>query len=86
MHHQCTFHGLHDWSSRMFEKLGWMVLAARDGRREPVRGYLSGLRHLADKIRSKHKETVDPDRRRDLEELLDNVVYLHEKAYVLLKP
>jgi hypothetical protein len=68
----------------MFEKLGWMILASRDGRKDVIRGYLSGLKHLCEKIRMKHKETIDIDRQHDLEELLENVDYLHKVASSLL--
>ena len=63
----CTYHGLHEWSSRMIERLGWMVFA----RHEPssIRCYCHGLQHLHSQIMKKQKETQDPDRRRDLEEL-----------------
>ena len=75
-HFNCTFHGLHDWSSRMFEKFGWMILARRNGHKDSVKSYIRSLRHLQEEIKSKHKETVDADRRKDLEELLANVQYL----------
>lgn len=83
-HHNCTFHGLHDWSSRMFEKFGWMVLAKRNNDKESVRCYIKGLKRLHDEIQRKHKETIDPDRSRDLEELLSNVHYLCETSKKLL--
>jgi len=79
-HYNCTFHGLHDWSSRMFEKFGWMVLAHRNGNKDSLKCYIRGLKHLQDEINKKHKETIDKDRRRDLEELLSNVSFLSETA------
>ena len=85
MRYNCTFHGLEECSSAMFEKLGWMTLAARDGNMESVRGYIAGLKHLTEKIRDKHKETIDKDRRKDLEELLANVKYLMGCTKMLLK-
>ena len=85
MHYNCTFHGLEEWTSHMFEKLGWMTLAARDGHLDSVRGYIAALKHLSVKIKDKHKETVDTDRRMDLKELLDNVHHLTDCAKMLLK-
>jgi len=79
-HHNCTFHGLHDWSSNMFEKFGWMVLAKRNKHKDTIKSYIRGLRHLHNEIIQKHKETTDTDRRKDLEELLSNVDYLAETA------
>lgn len=69
----------------MFEKLGWMTLAARDGHTDSIRGYIATLTHLSVKIKDKHKETKDVDRRKDLEELLENVKHLMACAKVLLK-
>lgn len=85
MHHNCTFYGLEEWACHMFEKLGWMTLAARDGHTDSIRGYIATLKHLSLKIKEKHKETVDIDRRRDLEELSDNVKHLTSCARMLLK-
>lgn len=78
MRYNCTFDGLHDWSTRMFEKFGWMILAHRDGHKKSIEGYLAGLKYLSHKIKNKHAETEDPDRKKDLEELLINVLYLSE--------
>jgi hypothetical protein len=83
-HYNCTFNGLHDWSTHMFEKLGWMVLASRNNHKDSVRSYLKGLKHLQDEILNKHKETIDEDRRKDLEELHSNVAYLAKTARELL--
>jgi hypothetical protein len=85
MKYVCTFQGLHDWSDAMFEKLGWMTLAVRDGNRHHVRSYISGLLYLVKKIKEKHAETVDTDRKNDLMELYNNVLYLHDMAKKLLK-
>jgi len=79
-HYNCTFHGLHDWSSHMFEKYGWMILARRNGHKDSVKGYIRSLKHLHDEIARKHQETVDEDRRKDLEELLSNVDVLAQTA------
>ena len=84
-HYNCTFHGLEQWSCAMFEKLGWMTLAARDGHMDSIRGYIATLKHLEVKIKEKHKETVDVDRRNDLDELLSNVKHLCVCAKTLLK-
>lgn len=83
--HNCTLHGLEEWTRHMFEKLGWMTLAARDKNKESVIGYLAGLDHLAYKILEKQKETVDVDRKKDLEELLENVRFLTRTSKKVLK-
>jgi len=85
MKYNCTFHGLNEWSDAMFEKFGWMTLAVRDGNMEHVRSYISGLKYLAMKIKEKHSETIDVDRKNDLMELQTNILYLHGMAKKLLK-
>ena len=83
-HYNCTFHGLHDWSSHMFEKLGWMLLAKRNNDKDSIRCYIKALKRLEKEILNKHKETIDEDRRKDLEELHSNVAYLAKTARELL--
>lgn len=85
MHHHSTYHGLHEWSSHMFEKFGYMLLAAREGSNDSIKGYIAGLKHLCENIRAKHKITKEEDRKNDLNELLINVRYLQSQAIKLLK-
>jgi hypothetical protein len=68
----------------MFENLGWMLLAKRNHNKGSIKCYIKGLKHLQNEIVLKHKETIDPDRRKDLEELKNNVEYLAEHAKTLL--
>lgn len=84
-HYYCTYHGLHEWSSRMFEKFGYMLLASRENHSQSIKGYIDGLKQLCKKIEMKHKITIDKDRKNDLEELLLDVKYLHTQACKLLK-
>ena len=69
----------------MFEKLGWMILAKRNKNKDSVSCYIKSLKHLQKEILLKHKETVDPDRQKDLEELHSNVACLAEHARALLR-
>jgi len=83
--YNCTFHGIHEWSSHMFEKLGWMLLAKRNKNRSSIRCFIKDLRHLLHEIDAKCLETMDPDRKKDLQELHSNVSYLAEHATTLLR-
>ncbi|NBV29716.1 hypothetical protein EBS02_12035 [bacterium] len=80
MHHNCTFHGLHQWCDHLFEKLGYMVLAHRNKHISTIKCYLKSLKTLQQEIKSKHAETVDIDRKKDLEEMLSNILYLEEQS------
>lgn len=82
----CTFESLHEWTSRMFEKLGWMVLA-RD-HPASIQCYLKSLQYLQSQIHQKYKETQDHDRRVDLEELGKQVLSLRTfvETHMILKP
>jgi site-specific recombinase XerD len=64
----------------MFRKFGWMILAHRKGKKDSIRAYIRDLKNLQEEIVNKHAETIDEDRRKDLEELLQNVQYLSDTA------
>ena len=66
-----THHGLEQWFKRMFEKLGWMVLAAnKEGTHyaEKVKQYKEEVNHFLKKVDAKLDEkcTQEKDRRDDL--------------------
>lgn len=82
----CTYEGLHEWTSHMFERLGWMVLARHHP--DSILCYQKGLQHLLSQIQHKKKETTDRDRRRDLQEMAVQVDILHQfvSDHLLLSP
>ena len=53
LEYKVSFHGLHEWYKSMFEKLGWMVLATRDGREHKIMQYKEGVQHLHEAIAEK---------------------------------
>ena len=73
-----THHGLHHWSKAMFEKLGWMLLAERDGHHHKIASYKRSLAELVEAIEEKIKCTHDADRIEDLQIIHKNVKTLVE--------
>lgn len=76
-----TCHGLHEWYVSMFEKLGWMLLAKRNGWNDKVATYKNSIHRLEEAVVHKHKHTKDMDRKRDLEIMLKNIHVLSEHIH-----
>ena len=68
-----SYKAIHMWYTSMFEKLGWMTLAARDGRDYKIDTYKQSLANLKAAITEKHKNMKDEDKKDDLAILLSNV-------------
>lgn len=79
-----TFHGLHKWSNCKFEKLGWMLLAKRDGHDSKIKAYKESLKNLCCDLKARIEVTQDQDRKVDLIILLRNSEYLLEAAERIL--
>ena len=79
--HEHTCHGLHKWYVAMFEKLGWMILAQRNGWHDKVMTYKNSVQRLEEAIVEKHKHTKDADRKADLKIMLENVQCLKEHVH-----
>jgi hypothetical protein len=79
--HEHTYDGLHKWYVGMFEKLGWMLLAKRNGWNDKVMTYKSSICRLEDAILAKWKKVKEYDRKMDLKIMLDNVLVLKEHAH-----
>ena len=79
--HEHTCHGLHKWYVAMFEKLGWMLLAKRNGWNDKIMTYKNSVHRLEEAILFKHAHTKDTDRKMDLKIMLDNVKVLKEHIH-----
>lgn len=75
-----TFNGLEAWTKRMFEQLGWMVLANERGYTDKITNYMSSLDRLREKLKCKIKAVKDKDKKEDLKILLFNVERLINHA------
>ena len=76
MHYPATYHGLHAWTQAMFEHLGWMILAKRDGNSIKIKEYKECIAHLKLSLEEKVAETKDDDKKADLLILHKNVLVL----------
>lgn len=75
--YEATFDGLNDWHRRMFEILGWMVLAnKKKGMKDKIVSYKKSLNRLKEALECKIKNEVDIDNKNDLIILLNNVIIL----------
>lgn len=78
MERDYTYNGLHKWYVRMFEKLGWMILADNYGDINRVKSYQKSLLKLVDALEKKIENTRDLDKQDDLK-------ILHKNSKVLLE-
>ena len=76
--HICTFEGLTHWTRNMFEKLGYVILAASRGDDYLVADYIRTLSELSVALNDKIKSIKDDDKREDLHTLSDHVNVLTE--------
>lgn len=79
--HQYTLCGLHKWYEAMFEKLGWMILAYRNGWHDMIATYKNSVQRLCDAIANKIKEVREADRKDDLKIMWQNVIELKEHIH-----
>jgi len=76
-----TLVGLTHWYKDVFEKLGWMVLmkAHREGHYK-IMAYKKSLKMLVEKLNCKLNTTTEPDRKTDIQIMIDNVKVLIHHA------
>ena len=75
-----TTQGLIKWYTHLFEKLGWIVLANKQGMKFKVDTYKKSITVLEEKLICKINMVNDPDKRNDLIIILNNVNILHNRV------
>lgn len=73
-----TFQGLSEWYDSLFEKLGWMVIANYEGRRDKVRMYRDSLIHFLKKAENKYRNIKSQDKKDDILIMMNKVIILLE--------
>ena len=82
--HDATFYGLHNWETKMFEKLGWMVLAKNEGNNLKIKAYMDCIHRLKSMLIKKMDQVQEKDRKDDLEILYGDTCILWRAAVFLL--
>ena len=79
---EATYHGLQEWYTAKFEKLGWMILAKERGMMDKVLSYQNSIHRLHSALDHKIKHMRDKDKKADLIIMKKNVEILleHVKA------
>lgn len=72
-----TYHGLEKWFVRLFEMLGWIILAIHNNYVTKVKSYIESIDHLKKALEEKITETKSLDQKSDLKNLLYNLKILH---------
>ena len=82
--HDATFYGLHKWETKMYEKLGWMVLAKNEGNSLKIKAYMETIHRLKDMLMKKMSQVEEKDRKDDLKILYDQACILWRAAVKIL--
>ena len=83
-HHKCchsTMMGLQIWYKKMFEQLGWMVLAKDRGLYDKIAVYKNSVKRLKDSIEMKLEKVKEADRKADLRIMHRDVCCLMEHVH-----
>ena len=77
-HVKATSHGIQKWYKKVFEELGWMILAQKKGYTEKIVAYRASLKRLKDAIETKMHKVSEKDRKEDLKIMHENLMTLME--------
>lgn len=75
-----TFHGIGHWYKRLFEELGWMILAKNRGMTDKTAVYVSSIKRCKMAIEQKLENVRDSDKKDDLKIMHHNICILLEHA------
>jgi len=80
-----TYHDLHKWTRKSFEKLGWMILAIKYNDYGKINCYIDSLEKLKNSLQKKYDQTQEEDRKNDIQILFEQVEYLQKYVNKNLK-
>jgi len=91
--HDITYSGLHGWSSSLFEKFGYMILASCNGDHNSTKCYIKNIESLHEyvlekleqlyKMNQKEHSILLDDKIHDMKILRDNIDKLHRTAIMV---
>lgn len=70
---QITFHGLHQWFVKTFEKLGWIILHMNEGNIDKVNCYFNSIDRLLVSLNEKLNVLEENDRKNDIIIMINKV-------------
>jgi len=73
---EATYMGLHKWYVKMFEQVGWMLLARDKGLTDKIKAYKESVKRLKSSIEMKIEKIHEEDRKDDLKIMWKNVCVL----------
>jgi hypothetical protein len=73
---ETTYKGIQQWYKRVFEQLGWMILAKDRGMTDKLSVYVNSIYRIHIAIHQKIKTTLDKDRIQDLMIMEKNIKVL----------
>lgn len=79
--HAATMYELNKWHKRLFEELGWMILAKAKGYNEKIVQYKKGFNHFLKAVDHISSEYENQNRKHDLSVLRMNIEEL--KRFVM---
>ena len=75
---EATFAGLNQWYKKIFEELGWMVLAKEKRYDDKVEVYKHGIQRFKEAAKNAKSELTEHDRKRDIDIMLDMIEILEK--------
>ena len=78
--YEVTMHSISIMYVKLFEKLGWMIIANSNKDKEKTKMYLHTLKQVKKIIDNKHKSMKDNDKKDDLSIMSDNLSILIKHA------
>jgi hypothetical protein len=73
---EVTFSGLNRWFRKLFEELGWMVLAKDMGFNDKIQVYKSSIKRFIEAAENAKEEIKEDDRCRDITIMLEKIKVL----------
>jgi DnaJ-domain-containing protein 1 len=73
-----TFFGMETWLKKLYEKLGWMVLAKNRNYKSKISAYKAEIERYKRAIKNAFREYQDPDRVRDLKMMEEKIHILED--------
>lgn len=65
------------WYKKLYDKLGWIALSYQEGRKLKIKSYLHRIREFIASAERKYEDTIDFDKKEDINILIKNIKKLN---------